>query len=135
MTGFGSSIADSSRPLASAAVAGRTTFSPGTWANQASRDCECCAAAPVPEPDGARSTMGTLAAPPSMKWILAAWLTIWSIAWLVKSENWISTTGRIPHIAAPTAAPTIPSSEIGVSRIRSGPNFSSIPLVTPKAPP
>ena len=29
-----------------------------------------------------------------MKWILAAWLTIWSIAWQVKSENWISTIGR-----------------------------------------
>ena len=72
-------------------------------------------------PVGARSTIGTVAAPPSMKWIFAAWLTIWSIAWLVKSENWISTIGRMPARAAPTAAPTMPSSEIGVSRIRSGP--------------
>ncbi len=98
-----------------------TTFSPGTWANHASRLCECWAAAPVPDPSGARSTIGTVAAPPSMKWILAAWLTIWSIAWLVKSENWISTIGRMPASAAPTAAPTMPSSEIGVSRIRSAP--------------
>ncbi len=37
-----------------------------------------------------------------MKWIFAAWLTIWSIAWLVKSENWISTIGRMPVSAAPT---------------------------------
>ena len=32
----------------------------------------------------------------------------------------ISTTGRSPSIAAPTPAPTKPSSEIGVSRTRSG---------------
>ena len=114
-------MAESSRPLASAAVAGITTLSPGTWANHASRLCECWAAAPVPDPVGARSTIGTVAAPPSMKWIFAAWLTIWSIAWLVKSENWISTIGRMPASAAPTAAPTMPSSEIGVSRIRSAP--------------
>ena len=99
MTGLGSSIAESSRPLASPAVAGITTLRPGTWANHASRLCECWAAAPVPEPSGARSTIGTVAAPPSMKWILAAWLTIWSIAWLVKSENWISTIGRMPASA------------------------------------
>ena len=28
---------------------------PGTFTNQASRLCECCAAAPVPEPEGART--------------------------------------------------------------------------------
>ena len=39
----------------------------------------------------------------------------------------ISTTGRSPSIAAPTPAPTKPSSEIGVSRTRSGPNSSSRP--------
>ena len=31
-----------------------------------------------------------------MKWIFAAWLTIWSIAQVTKSENWISTIGRMP---------------------------------------
>ena len=117
-------MAASSRPFASAGVAGSTTRNPGTCANHASSDCECCPAAPVPDPDGARSTIGTFAAPPSMKWIFAAWLTIWSIAWAVKSENWISTTGRMPVSAAPTAAPTMPSSEIGVSRTRSGPKRS-----------
>jgi hypothetical protein len=51
------------------------------------------AAAPVPDPAGARITSGTCAAPPSMKWIFAAWLTIWSIAQVTKSENCSSTTG------------------------------------------
>ena len=35
--------ADLSNPLASAGVEGMTTFSPGTWQNQDSSDCECCA--------------------------------------------------------------------------------------------
>ena len=39
--------------------AGMTTLMPGTWANQASRLCECWAAAPVPDPAGARITSGT----------------------------------------------------------------------------
>src|SRR5436309_6126157 len=47
----------------------------------------------------------------------------------------ISTTGRIPCIAAPTPAPTIAISEIGVFRTRSGPNSSSRPCVTPIEPP
>src|SRR5580765_7143088 len=47
----------------------------------------------------------------------------------------ISTTGRIPCIAAPTPAPTIAISEIGVLRTRSAPNSSSRPCVTPIEPP
>src|SRR6266545_7753184 len=47
----------------------------------------------------------------------------------------ISTTGRMPCIAAPIPAPTIAISEIGVLRTRSGPNSSSIPIVTPIEPP
>ena len=47
----------------------------------------------------------------------------------------ISTTGRMPCIAAPMPAPTIAISEIGVLRTRSGPNSSSIPWVTPIEPP
>ena len=39
----------------------------------------------------------------------------------------ISTTGRMPCIAAPMPAPTIAISEIGVLRTRSGPNSSSSP--------
>jgi hypothetical protein len=48
----------------------------------------------------------------------------------MKFSVMISTTGRWPAIAAPTAAPTKPSSEIGVSRTRSSPNSSSRPAVT-----
>jgi hypothetical protein len=40
----------------------------------------------------------------------------------MKSMNCISATGRIPIIAAPTAAPTIAVSEIGVSMTRCSPN-------------
>ena len=38
------------------------------------------------------------------------------------------------YTTEPTPAPTKAVSEIGVSRTRSGPNSSSIPLDTPKAP-
>src|SRR5438105_2229392 len=41
----------------------------------------------------------------------------------------ISTTGRRPSIAAPTAAPTKPSSAIGVSMTRSAPNSFRNPAV------
>src|SRR4051794_40913081 len=47
----------------------------------------------------------------------------------------ISTTGRMPCIAAPMPAPTIAISEIGVLRTRSGPNSSTRPCVTPIEPP
>src|ERR1700758_5538867 len=47
----------------------------------------------------------------------------------------ISTTGRMPAIAAPMPAPTIAISEIGVLRTRSAPNSSSRPCVTPIEPP
>ncbi len=47
----------------------------------------------------------------------------------------ISTTGRMPCIAAPMPAPTIAISEIGVFRTRSAPNSSSRPWVTPIEPP
>src|SRR5579872_2607895 len=47
----------------------------------------------------------------------------------------MSTTGRIPVIAAPTASPVIPASEIGESRTRSGPNSSTSPESTLKGVP
>ncbi len=53
----------------------------------------------------------------------------------MKSMNMISITGRIPISAAPVAAPAMAASEMGVSRIRSGPNSSNMPRDTPKAPP
>ena len=65
-------MAESKRPLASCGVEGCTTLRPGTWANQASSDWLCWAAAPVPEPAGKRMTSGTEILPPSMKRIFAA---------------------------------------------------------------
>ena len=48
--------------------------------------------------------------------------------------NMISVTGRSPVIAAPTAAPRKPVSDIGVSRTRSGPNVASRPSDVLKGP-
>ncbi len=60
---------------------------------------------------------------------------IWLKAQEMKSMNCISTTGSIPIMAAPMAAPIIADSLIGVSMIRSGPKWSRKPAVTRKAPP
>src|SRR3989442_4484921 len=46
---------------------------------------------------------------------------------VMKSPNMMSTTGRRPVIAAPTARPVKPASEIGVSITRSVPNSSTSP--------
>src|ERR1039458_361580 len=53
----------------------------------------------------------------------------------MKSLNMISSTGRIPPIAAPTAAAVIPCSAIAVSRTRSAPNSANSPWVTLNTPP
>ncbi len=42
----------------------------------------------------------------------------------------MSTIGRMPVIAAPTPRPVKPTSEIGVSMMRSGPNSSTSPFNT-----
>src|SRR5205085_5694862 len=47
-----------------------------------------------------------------------------------KSPNMISTMGRMPVMAAPTAIPVNPGSEIGVSNTRSVPNSSTSPVRT-----
>ena len=65
-----------------------------------------------------RMVIGTCVCPPDMKRSLAAWLTIMSIATVVKFISMISATGRMPTIAAPIAAPMIACSEIGVERTR-----------------
>jgi hypothetical protein len=75
-------------------------------------------------------TTGQPASPPNMYWIFAALLTIWSKASRLKFTVMISTTGRPPAMAEPIAAPTNPSSEIGVSRTRCSPYFSIRPAVT-----
>ena len=128
-TGSSSRIAAASRPLASAQVAGATTFSPGTWAYQTSRFCEWVADSCWPPPPGVRITSGTLTWPPDSDRSLAALLTIWSMASRLKLIVMISTTGRSPIIAAPMATPVNPSSQIGVSRTRRGPNSASSPAV------
>src|SRR6202007_3229310 len=46
---------------------------------------------------------------------------------VMKSPNMMSTTGRRPLMAAPTASPVKPASEMGVSRTRSLPNSSTKP--------
>src|ERR1039457_6566900 len=49
---------------------------------------------------------------------------------VMKSPNIMSTTGRSPVMAAPTASPVKPASEMGVSSTRSLPNSSSSPEST-----
>ena len=80
-------------------------------------------------PIGWRATIGTRVWPPNMKRALAAWLTSSSTAQSAKSEKRISTTGRVPIIAAPTAAPMMQASEIGVSTMRSGPKLVDQALI------
>src|SRR5262245_44015087 len=65
---------------------------------------------------------------------LAALLISWSAAMPMKSMIMISATGSRPSIAAPTAAPMIAASEIGVSSTRSWPYFVDSPAVGPDAP-
>src|SRR5579864_420190 len=54
---------------------------------------------------------------------------------VMKSPNMMSTTGRRPVMAAPTARPVKPASEIGVSSTRSLPNSSTRPESTLKGVP
>src|ERR1035438_7521359 len=54
---------------------------------------------------------------------------------VMKSPNMMSTTGRRPVMAAPTATPVNPASEIGVSTTRFAPNSSTKPERTLKGVP
>src|ERR1035441_2875418 len=54
---------------------------------------------------------------------------------VMKSPNMMSTTGRMPVMAAPTASPVKPASEMGVSRTRWVPNSSTRPESTLKGVP
>ena len=49
--------------------------------------------------------------------------------------NMISTTGRRPVAAAPTAKPAMAASEMGVSTTRRSPKSASSPRVVPNTPP
>lgn len=124
-----------SRPIASAGVLGTTTFKPGMCASQLSRVWEWVAPEPMPPNTAVRTVSGMARRPPDMNRDLAAWLTSWSSAMLTKSMIMTSATGRSPAAAAPTAAPTIAASEMGVSRTRSAPWVVERPLVIWEIPP
>ncbi len=57
------------------------------------------------------------------------------MARVMKSPNMMSTTGRIPVMAAPMAMPVIPASEMGESITRCVPNSCTSPLRTLKGVP
>ena len=57
------------------------------------------------------------------------------MATVTKFISMISATGRMPASAAPTAAPTMASSAIGVVLTRLSPYLVDSPLVTLKTPP
>ena len=99
------------RPFASDGVAGKMTFRPGMWAQSAVQSCECCA--PYLEPTETRRTMGILRMPADIACHFAIWLNISSPAHPMKSAYMSSTMARPPHMAYPTAEPTIADSDIG----------------------
>ena len=134
-TGSGSRTAAASSPTTSRGLDGATTFSPGTAMAQFSTDCECWAPNRTPAPLAQRTTSGRASWPSDMYLILAISLAIRSQQTAKKSLNMISAIGRRPVIAAPTAAPRMACSLIGVSRTRSGPNSSSRPTVVLNTPP
>ena len=126
-------MAARSRPYASSTVPAQTTFSPAVPMNHPSGHEAWNGPPRMPPPNGARMTTGSLI--PERQCVLAATVTIASNGQLMKSANWSSAIGRSPIHAAPIAAPTKPSSEIGVSITRPPPNSSKRPFVTPKGPP
>src|ERR1700752_639704 len=132
--GSSSKIADVSRPLPSRGVDGTITFIPGMCMNQASSVWECVAPVARPPYTWMRTVMGAVVLPAVMNRNLAALLISWSAAMPMKSMIMISATGSRPSMAAPTAAPTIAASEIGVSSTRSRPYFVDSPAVAPDAP-
>ncbi|MNN60702.1 hypothetical protein D3C81_1758990 [compost metagenome] len=69
-----------------------TTLRPAVCANQASRKSLCWPPLPMPAPVMVRMVIGTLVCPPDMKRSFAAWLTIISIATVVKFISMISGT-------------------------------------------
>src|SRR5256886_7946716 len=127
-------MADFNRPLASAGVAGHTILNPGPPRSHEMGVCEWMAPKRPPAPIAERTTSGMLACSFEMYQYFADWLTRLSMVRGRKSPNMISKTGRLPQTALPNAAPARASSEIGVSRTRSG-YFSHSRGVTAKTPP
>ena len=134
-TGLSSSIDARSSAFASAGVDGATILIPGMPVSQATGICEWMAPKRPPAPTTERIVTGTLTSPRVRNQYFDIWLTMLSMTSVRKSPNMISTTGRSPVTAEPKAAPARASSEIGVSKTRSGPCFSSRPPVTANTPP
>ena len=82
--------------------------------------CEWIAPKRPPAPTTERMTSGTLTCSCVRNQYFVDWLTRLSIASVRKSPNMISITGRRPVTADPNAAPARASSEMGVSKTRSG---------------
>jgi hypothetical protein len=108
---------------------------PGIAIAQFSTDCECCAPKREPAPLAVRITSGSVICPSVMYRALAISFATISQHTARKSENMISAMGFNPVMAAPMAAPKIACSEIGVSRMRRGPNSSNNPTVALNTPP
>ena len=89
------------RPFASAGVAGATIFRPVMPVSQETGICEWIAPKRPPAPTTERITRGTLCVPPVRNQYFEAWLISVSIDRARKSPNMISSTGRLPVIAAP----------------------------------
>src|SRR3954453_19074812 len=89
----------------------------------------------MPPPYGIRITIGSSTRPGVRLRILATCETTCSNAGYPNASNCISTTGRIPFIAIPTAIPTMPASANGVSKQRFSPNSAVSPSVIRKTPP
>ena len=119
-----SRIAAFSSPFASAGVDGHTILSPGTPMNHETGIWEWIAPKRPPAPTTERITSGTLTCSCVRNQYFVDWLTRLSIASVRKSPNMISITGRSPVTADPKPAPASASSEMGVSKTRSGPYFS-----------
>jgi hypothetical protein len=96
---------------------------------------ECCGPKRPVAPPTERTVTGTTHWPPDMNRNFGSSLTMASAAVGRKSLNMISTTGRSPVTAMPSATPMKPFSQIGVLRIRSRPNFSASPSFVLKTPP
>ena len=73
ITGSSSRIDAMSRPLASYALDGITTFRPGMWHTSASRLWLCWAARFIPAPAAVMTVTGRRALPPNMYFIFASW--------------------------------------------------------------
>ena len=89
----------------------------------------------MPPAYGTRMTIGTLSAPRVRLRSFATCEAICSNAGYANASNCISTTGRSPDMAMPTAKPTMPASASGVSKQRLSPNRACSPSVIRKTPP